>query len=206
MSRMAVCYFCGTVVDSPDPTPLLPPSLRVGDGPTVDLCGECAEKYGAVRQTVAEAVDAAPADTSDESVDAAPAESDESVDAAPADTSDESVDAPEADDGLDGITIGSDDAETNASESEAAAENETDDAANGDAADDAFADVSVSKADFRRVLRLLENRDLPVERREIETVASNAYDIPESTCAAILDAAAERGHVGIEGDRIVAAE
>ena len=179
MSRMAVCYFCGTVVDSPVPTPLLPASLRDGgDGPTIDLCADCEEKYGAVRETIAESVDGATT-----APDAASA-------ADPADT-----DA--AADGLDDITIGDDD-----DTAESSADGEPD-AGSDDAA---FADVSVSKADFRRVMRLLENRDLPVERTEIETVASNAYDISETTCAAILDAAAERGHIAIADGRIVEAE
>ena len=43
-----------------------------------------------------------------------------------------------------------------------------------------------------RVIRLLRNRDLPIERSEFESLAASAYDIDEGDCADALDAAIER--------------
>ncbi|NHN41394.1 hypothetical protein G9C85_07055 [Halorubellus sp. JP-L1] len=48
---------------------------------------------------------------------------------------------------------------------------------------------------YNKVVRLLKNRDLPVARDEIETIAGSAYDIPDHECEAIIDAAVDRGLV-----------
>jgi hypothetical protein len=48
---------------------------------------------------------------------------------------------------------------------------------------------------YNKVVRLLKNRDLPVPRDEIESIAGSAYDIPDHECEAILDAAIQRGLV-----------
>lgn len=48
---------------------------------------------------------------------------------------------------------------------------------------------------FRRVMRLLENRDLPVSRAEMETIAANAYDIGPEKFDRIVETAAERGRL-----------
>jgi hypothetical protein len=38
------------------------------------------------------------------------------------------------------------------------------------------------------VIRLLQNREFPVEREEFQLVASNAYDIPHRECIDVVDA------------------
>lgn len=51
---------------------------------------------------------------------------------------------------------------------------------------------SVSALEYNKVIRLLQNREFPVDRDEIETIAANAYDLRRAECAAILDLAIER--------------
>lgn len=60
-------------------------------------------------------------------------------------------------------------------------------------------DVRVDRATFRKVMRLLANREFPVVRSEVEDLASSAYDLDESDVEAIVDAAVERGLLREEG-------
>jgi len=53
--------------------------------------------------------------------------------------------------------------------------------------------ASLSALEYNKVMRLLKNREFPVDRAEIEAVAANAYDLPPSDCAAVIDLAVERG-------------
>ncbi|WP_224333431.1 hypothetical protein [Haloprofundus halobius] len=48
-------------------------------------------------------------------------------------------------------------------------------------------------AEFRTVMRLLSNREFPVDRTEIESLASGAYDLDDSQARAIIDYAVEHG-------------
>ncbi|WP_157972696.1 hypothetical protein [Haloprofundus halophilus] len=48
-------------------------------------------------------------------------------------------------------------------------------------------------AEFRTVMRLLSNREFPVDRAEIESLASGAYDLDDSQVRDILDHAVDRG-------------
>jgi hypothetical protein len=56
---------------------------------------------------------------------------------------------------------------------------------------------------YNKVVRLLQNRDLPTPRSEIETIASSAYDIPTLETEAIIDTAIQRGLVAERGDELV---
>ncbi|ELZ73678.1 hypothetical protein C5B91_14480 [Haloferax sp. Atlit-10N] len=46
---------------------------------------------------------------------------------------------------------------------------------------------------FRKVIRILQNREFPVERAEVEALASGAYDLEDDEVADIFDYAVERG-------------
>ncbi|WP_168191213.1 hypothetical protein [Haloprofundus sp. MHR1] len=48
-------------------------------------------------------------------------------------------------------------------------------------------------AEFRTVMRLLSNREFPVDRAEIESLASGAYELDDSQVRDILDHAVDRG-------------
>ncbi|PSP26750.1 hypothetical protein BRC65_09600 [Halobacteriales archaeon QH_2_65_14] len=53
--------------------------------------------------------------------------------------------------------------------------------------------TTISALEYNKVMRLLQNREFPVERREIETIAANAYDLAERDCARVIDLAVDRG-------------
>lgn len=55
----------------------------------------------------------------------------------------------------------------------------------------------------KKVIRLLQNREFPVDREEFTVVASNAYDIPEEDCADVLDALVSEGYVGEKRGKLV---
>ncbi|MFB6188723.1 MAG: hypothetical protein ABEI57_02465 [Halapricum sp.] len=59
------------------------------------------------------------------------------------------------------------------------------------------------RSEYNRVVRLLQNRDFPVEIEEITVVAQSAYDIDRDTTHEILEALIDRGVVEDRGDRLV---
>ncbi|KAB1192921.1 hypothetical protein GJR96_05465 [Haloferax sp. MBLA0076] len=94
-------------------------------------------------------------------------------------------------------------------EGDAGAEDETgDDASSDEPVDDVASDEPEDSADgdgataddtpaeppqFRKVVRILQNREFPVERADVESLASNAYDLDDDEVADIFDYAVERG-------------
>lgn len=58
------------------------------------------------------------------------------------------------------------------------------------------------KAEFNKVVRLLQNREFPVDIDELVVVASSAYTIDEPTTHAIIDALIDRGVVVDNGDEL----
>jgi len=54
-------------------------------------------------------------------------------------------------------------------------------------------DVSMSRLENTKVMRLLENREFPVEKDEFVTVAANAYQISRDDCEKVLALAVEHG-------------
>lgn len=53
--------------------------------------------------------------------------------------------------------------------------------------------TTISALEYNRVMRMLQNREFPVDRGEIEVVAANAYDLAQSECAQVIDLAVDRG-------------
>jgi len=54
-------------------------------------------------------------------------------------------------------------------------------------------DRTISKREFNKVMRLLQNREFPVDRMEILTVATGAYDLRQPEVAQAIDLAIDRG-------------
>ncbi|KAB1187171.1 MULTISPECIES: hypothetical protein [Haloferax] len=54
-------------------------------------------------------------------------------------------------------------------------------------------DTPAEPPQFRKVVRILQNREFPVERGDVEALASNAYDLDDQEVADIFDYAVERG-------------
>jgi len=53
--------------------------------------------------------------------------------------------------------------------------------------------VSMSRLENTKVMRLLENREFPVDKAEFVTVAANAYQVSQSDCEKVIDLAVEHG-------------
>ena len=51
--------------------------------------------------------------------------------------------------------------------------------------------VSMSRLENTKVMRLLENREFPVDKAEFVTVAANAYQVSQSDCEKVIDLAVE---------------
>ncbi|MFC7141857.1 hypothetical protein ACFQMA_18730 [Halosimplex aquaticum] len=54
-------------------------------------------------------------------------------------------------------------------------------------------DVSMTRLENTKVMRLLENREFPVDRDEFVTVAANAYQVSRDDCDKVIDLAVEHG-------------
>ncbi len=55
---------------------------------------------------------------------------------------------------------------------------------------------------YRKVLRLLRNRELPMARTDVETLASGAYDLEDDEVEAVLDHAIAEGDLVEDGRQI----
>ena len=63
--------------------------------------------------------------------------------------------------------------------------------------------TTVSALEYNKVMRLLQNREFPVDRREFVTVAANAYGLAEHECAEVIDLAIDRGLVAERDGKLV---
>lgn len=175
MAQLEDCYFCGTVEDALDSYPVIPPETYPPEDVqrTVVLCPTCREKLGRVLDPVVEYLDAPETDTLEEH------EDDSEVTTG---SDDESVATPEANAGAEGTT---EESESEPGEREGPEEGVDSD---GDApAEPALPDGTGD------VVRLLRNREFPVERDDIVTVATNAYGLRRGECDDAIDALIERG-------------
>lgn len=74
----------------------------------------------------------------------------------------------------------------------------------GDRAD-TVRDDDFKRAEYNKVVRLLQNREFPVEIEEITVVARGAYGIDRDTTHTILEALIDRGILEDRGDELVRA-
>jgi len=88
---------------------------------------------------------------------------------------------------------------------------ETSDDETGSESDDGSSEgdgvkTTVSALEYNKVMRLLQNREFPVDRAEIVAVAANAYELSKSECGEVIDLAVDRGLVDQEDGRLVRAD
>jgi len=220
MGQLSSCYFCGAALDaSLDEYPVVPRNLHPDPDQqrSVVLCQGCRRKLGNVVERVVDVATAqdgrAAAGETDEwdelvgggehgetpddgaaidagEVSGTPAQSgasdDPLADTTSSDDSDEQTDGSPAGESGDGAgTTAADDTST---------DEQSDDA------------TSMSALEYNKVMRLLQNRELPVDRAEFRTVATNAYDISGSEFDTIVDAAVDRGLIGEADGQFVSAE
>ncbi|MBX0294763.1 hypothetical protein [Haloarcula nitratireducens] len=202
---------------------------------TVVLCQTCRRKLGTVLEEVvaaAEESDAAgTADARDangdrdakSAADAAPMATDETTEVGDTERGDDLLGDAAGSAGIetadDGTLLGTDDEAADSADPTAAetppATGESPSGADAQTGDDTERagsdggdsdDASLTRLEYNRVMRLVQNRQLPVEKAEIREVAVNAYDIEPEEFDAITDAAVERGLIGEADGRFVPAE
>jgi hypothetical protein len=82
---------------------------------------------------------------------------------------------------------------------EAADGDGADPAAGGAGSDGDGSTLGAEPAEFRTVMRLLGNREFPVERGSVVELAASAYDLDEAHVNRILDHAVDRGVIADDG-------
>ncbi len=94
-------------------------------------------------------------------------------------------------------------AERDDSETAVDAENDESESDDSEAEESPVARTSVSALEYNKVMRLLQNREFPVDREEIEAVAASAYELGETECAEVIDLAIDRGLIDEEGGKLI---
>ncbi len=82
------------------------------------------------------------------------------------------------------------------------AESATDTSATSKPGPDAAATPGPEPDEFRTVMRLLANREFPIERADVESLATHAYDLEPEQVDTILDYAVDRGILDADGDQL----
>ena len=177
MPQLRSCYFCGSVGGSLREYELVPERLvAAGESRSAVLCSDCREKLRRVLEPLIEVTEATGTDRSEPHATDIGEVTFEAADA----TAD---DAERATDGRDG---GADDD---------GAERATDDR-DGGADDDDVPDG------YYKVLRLLQNREFPMERADLTALVTGAYDVSEPQCDRIVETAVERGVLVADGSTL----
>jgi len=225
MDRLASCYFCGDAVDAQLQEYPLVTSDRIETGRTVVLCPSCRQKLTTVVEDVLDVAidggsttDGPSVDLDDDPLETLEQPTDEHqmtpTAVEPTDDVTETGDAAPSDEesAERGSTVGE-----NSNEREPASDDgptgqsaETDDAATRPGSTDgqpgnAQDDADFERGEYNKVVKLLQNREFPVEIEEITVVARSAYEIDRNTTHAILDALIDRGVLEDRGDELVRA-
>lgn len=223
MDRLSSCYFCGDAVDAAIEQYPLVRSEQYPDvetGQRVVLCPSCRRKLTTVVERVLEAALDSDGQAAAEGIPELDADDpliDLDREAEDAMTTTDVQQLSGSDDtAATGPTISDDDG---GNEEDGGDEGgDTDDQpASGDSTermektsgdevgDDETAadDDAYERAEYNKVIRLLQNREFPVDIEEITVVARSAYDIDRETTHEILDALIDRGVVEDRGDRLV---
>jgi hypothetical protein len=173
MSQLRSCYFCGTVGDSLREYELVPERLVApGRSRSAVLCSSCREKLRRVLEPLIEVAESADPSAPDTEVSGVGEVTFESS----APTDGEDVTERETD-------------------GEDVTERETD----GEDVTDTDEDVPDG---YYKILRLLQNREFPMERSDLTALVTGAYDVSEPQCERILETAVERGVLVEDGSTL----
>ncbi|PSQ31123.1 hypothetical protein BRD09_04860 [Halobacteriales archaeon SW_10_68_16] len=213
MDHLSSCYFCGTALDETlRDYRVVPVELRdTDDATTATLCQSC---HGNETAEAADSEGATEPADEDESAneEETPLEKVEAnlvdIDEEPLTEGDETVPAETGsdDEGAGAETGGSEDEETVRVRHETGDEGGNDETEAG--ADDGgeTARTTVSALEYNKVMRLLQNREFPVDREGFERVAANAYGLAEHECGEVIDLAIDRGLVAERDGQLVRPE
>ena len=225
MDRLASCYFCGDAVDAQLQEYSLVTSDRIETGRTVVLCPSCRQKLTTVVEDVLDAAigggsttDGPSVDLDDDPLETLEQPTEGSMTATDVESIDGDGDTSSDDRSADAAGTG--DRETTDDGAVAGNEVTSDDGPTGqptaddtalrsDSADEQAGtsqdDANFERGEYNKVVKLLQNREFPVEIEEITVVARSAYAIDRHTTHAILDALIERGVLEDRGDELVRA-
>lgn len=202
MVQLRSCYFCGGVGDSLREYEVVPDHLGSSEsGRSAVLCSTCHEKLRRVLEPLAEAAespqapDPEPASLQEVTFEAGPVASDDA--ASPADEGSANAEGMAEDDSTTEGNPPTDEAPPTAAEAPEAGTTAT---ADDDPSEDADAtespDTNAEEAvpeEYYTVLRLLQNREFPMERDDLTGLVTGAYDVSEPQCERILETAIDRG-------------
>ena len=208
MDQLSSCYFCGGALDvSLSEYPVVPTELRAeGEGSkTVVLCTTCRQKLANVVEEVVAATGAGaggdgfePLET--ETADDGGFEPISSVEDSTADDSDSDDHSDDSTSLLSGVSSAqkrsTTDETASADGTETTSADETTptpETTSTDAGGQSDGGPSLTRLEYNKVMRLLKNREFPVDRGEIRDVATSAYQISPEEFDAVIDAAIERG-------------
>ncbi|ELZ88212.1 hypothetical protein C453_02042 [Haloferax elongans ATCC BAA-1513] len=227
MHELRTCDFCGA--DAVGVFEMLPPAFTPADDQRrIVLCESCRETLTDAVKPLLDRLDAdasvdvaddAPAETgANVTTDTGPegsvgdASATEAVGAEPEPSPSTPDDYDAVDASEDGDRNGDGDGngdEDEATETEDSTDGETTEADPADSTDeDVLAedpgetdaeDIGPEPPNFRKVIRILQNREFPVERTEVEALASGAYDLDDEEVADIFDYAIKRGLLEEDG-------
>ncbi|WP_424007331.1 hypothetical protein [Haloferax denitrificans] len=218
MRELRTCDFCGA--DAVGVFEVLPPALTPADDQRrVVLCEHCEETLSEVIAPLLSRLgvdadvnvaddaraemgaSAAPERTAGGSVGEAASVDVNAVEPAPTSPEPANHDSPDETDDSDETEQANETEPTDETEQTDEADDETE--PTGDESASATAEEAQSTAGssdrggeppkFRKVIRILQNREFPVERAEVEALASGAYDLDDDEVADIFDYAIERG-------------
>jgi hypothetical protein len=177
MPQLRSCYFCGSVGDSLREYEVVPERLVAsGESRSAVLCSDCREKLQRVLEPLVEAAES--------TATGGPEPGTADIGEVTFESGDAVSDDEAATDGRD-----DDDDETVTVTERDDADNDTDD------------DTDVPDG-YHKVLRLLQNREFPMERADLTALVTGAYDVSEPQCERILETAIERGVLVEDGSTL----
>lgn len=198
MDRIDSCYFCGTTNASLDEYPVVPGSLNPSpdEQAAVTLCPDCREKLATVVKRIATAA----ASPDEVATPPSGADPEEPAVEPPEDPSPTGIDrsagasVPSPEGGPEST------AETEEPPSPDAEPTATASAGDEPGEEESGADESepprpesLSPFQYNKVMRLLENREFPVDVAEFEAIATSAYELQPADVESVIDAAIDRG-------------
>ena len=209
MPQLRSCYFCGSVGGSLREYELVPERLvAAGESRSAVLCSDCREKLRRVLEPLIEATEATGTDRSEPHATDIGEVTFEAADAT-ADDAERATDGRDGGADDDGAERATDDQDGGADDD--GAERATDDRDGG--ADDDGAERATDDRDggaddddvpdgYYKVLRLLQNREFPMERADLTALVTGAYDVSEPQCDRIVETAVERGVLVADGSTL----
>jgi len=203
MVQLRSCYFCGSVGDSLHEYEVVPERLDAdGNGRSAVLCSACHEKLRRMLEPLAEAsestgtADPGPASLQEVTFGS---DADGEVSTGTADAKADEDSTPETVDEADaspGDRTPPDPSPNSEATDERTGERSTTSDDEGGAVDD---DVP---EEYYTVLRLLQNREFPMERTTLVDIVTGAYDVSKPQCDRILETAIERGVLVADGSTL----